>query len=77
MKKIYQILAIGFALTALTSCNDYLDKTPDDRAELDTPQKIIQLLVSAYPTCNSVLLNEVMSDNVDDNGRSYNAPIIL
>lgn len=77
MKKIYQILAIGFALTALTSCNDYLDKTPDDRAELDTPQKIIQLLVSAYPTCNSVLLNEVMSDNVDDNGRSYSAPIIL
>lgn len=68
---------MSLGILALTSCDDYLDKLPDDRAELDTEKKITQLLVSAYPTCNNALLSEYMSDNVDDNGRAYSAPILL
>ena len=61
----------------LTSCNYYLDKLPDERAELNTEEKITQLLVSAYPTCTNNLLVEVLSDNVDDNGRAYSSPAIV
>lgn len=75
--KIYKLFAMSLGVLALASCDDYLDKLPDDRAELDTEKKITQLLVSAYPTCNNALLSEYMSDNVDDNGRGYSAPVIL
>lgn len=60
----------------LTACNDYLDKLPDDRAELNTSTKIIQLLTSAYPSKTNTLINEMMSDNVDDNGRQYSSPVL-
>jgi len=74
--KIYQIFALGFGVLALSSCNDYLDKLPDERAELDTDLKITQLLVSAYPQVTNNLILEMISDNVGDNGRSYSSPII-
>ena len=75
--KIYQMFAMGLGVLALSSCNDYLDKLPDERAELDSDLKITQLLVSAYPTVNNVLVTEVLSDNMDDNGRQYSAPVIM
>ena len=71
------MFAMGLGVLALSSCNDYLDKLPDERAELDSDLKITQLLVSAYPTVNNVLITEVLSDNMDDNGRQYSAPVIM
>jgi len=50
-----------------TSCQDILDKTPDNRAELNTPEQITQLLVSAYSTGNYALIGELSSDNFIDN----------
>ena len=35
-------------LSVATSCDSYLDKLPDDRAEVNTPEKATSLLVSAY-----------------------------
>ena len=67
---------MGLGVLALTSCNDYLDKLPDDRAELNNDEKITQLLVSAYPSVTNTLIHEMMSDNVDDNGRTYTSPIL-
>ena len=75
--KIYKMFAMGLGVLALSSCNDYLDKLPDERAELNSDLKITQLLVSAYPTVNNVLITEVLSDNMDDNGRTYSAPAIM
>lgn len=72
----YVCCGLAVALT-LTGCNDYLDKLPDERAELNTEEKITQLLVSAYPTCTNNLLVEVLSDNVSDNGRAYSSPAIV
>ena len=66
----------SLSLVGFASCDEYLDKLPDDRAELNTDQKITQLLVSAYPTCTNTLIVEMMSDNMDDNGRGYSSPII-
>lgn len=66
---------IGFSIMALTlglaSCSDYLDKMPDDRATVDTPEKASQLLVDAYPAQSVGYMMEMASDNVLDNGAQY------
>lgn len=55
-------------LVALFSCNDFLDEMPDNRAEIDSEEKVGKLLVSAYPTNTFVMVTEFASDNLDDNG---------
>lgn len=67
------ILLAACALLGLTACNDYLDKVPDDRAQVDTQEKVQKLLVSAYPTHVPNFLFEMSSDNVTDNGSQYTA----
>lgn len=63
------ILLSALALTfALTSCNEWLDVMPDNRAEVDTAEKVEKLLVSAYPENAYIMLTELSSDNVDDYG---------
>jgi tetratricopeptide (TPR) repeat protein len=49
----------------LASCDDYLDKTPDNRATIDTEEKVTALLVSAYPSTDFAYLCEMYSDNID------------
>ena len=56
--------ALGTSGT-LTSCNDYLDKYPDKRMELRTPDHLAQLLTSAYPQVHPAYLLEMYSDNTD------------
>lgn len=68
---------IGFAIIAiamgLSSCNDFLDKLPDDRAEVNSVEKVSQFLVSAYPNHLPNFIFEISSDNVMDNGTVYTA----
>ena len=68
---------IGFAIIAiamgLSSCNDFLDKLPDDRAEVNSVEKVSQFLVSAYPNHLPNFIFEISSDNVMDNGAVYTA----
>lgn len=64
------ILSCGITV-ALTSCNGYLDKLPDDRATIDTKEKVSKLITSAYPTVSTILVSEISSDNVTDNGKKY------
>lgn len=72
MKKNKIIYSMGLLTAALTlsSCNDYLDSMPDNRATIDTEAKVLNLLTSAYPTSTYVLFNEMMSDNCDDYGEN-------
>lgn len=75
---IYKVLFMSaLAVVSLASCNDYLDKLPDDRAELNTIEKVKSLLVSAYPAGSTNLIMEVSSDNVTDNGYSYNTSVLM
>lgn len=70
-KNIFQSTAIlALAAIAFAGCDDFLDKVPDNRAELDSEKKIKGLLVSAYPTKEFITLNELMSDNVNDMGEN-------
>ena len=41
MKKLNLIYIFATSLLALTSCDDYLDKVPDDRAEVNTVDKVV------------------------------------
>ena len=72
MKKIlYGPVAVSLMALAFAGCDEYLDRLPDDRAEVNTVEKITNLLVSAYPTHSSVAILEQSSDNVTDNGTTY------
>lgn len=58
----------------LSSCDDFLDEMPDNRTELDTEKKIVDLLISAYPDRHYALLAELSSDNTDQvEGSGYTA----
>ena len=48
MKKIKIYLYIGI-MSFCTSCSDFLDKVPDERTQIDSPDKVSALLVNAYP----------------------------
>ena len=57
LKYIYRLLTVGGLLLG-ASCNDYLDTVPDNRTEIDTPEKIGKLVASAYPkACYAVNFN--------------------
>ena len=67
---IHNFVGLAF-LWMNTSCDSYLDKLPDNRANLDSEDNITDLLVSAYPTVSICMLGETSSDNIKDNGVNY------
>ena len=66
MKKIYTFISLAILPAFLIACSDFLDELPDNRATLDTEEKMEALLVSAYPDHDFQQITEMMSDNVDD-----------
>ncbi|MBR6287295.1 MAG: RagB/SusD family nutrient uptake outer membrane protein [Bacteroidaceae bacterium] len=68
---IFKIGIFALSAFALTGCGDeFLDKMPDRRAEVDSELKVEKLLVSAYSDRGYQMLAEFMSDNVDDYSES-------
>lgn len=55
---------------AMVGCSDFLDVEPDERVDIDTDTKVVQLLATSYPSANYGWLAEISSDNIIDN----NAP---
>ena len=53
------------ATVGFTSCDSYLDKLPDNRMELSSPDDVSKLLVSAYSDVSPVYLLEMYSDNTN------------
>ena len=68
MKKIFFYTSFCFLLLISSGCNKFLEKEPDNRAKLDSPEKISELLGTAYPQANYQPFAETMSDNVADIG---------
>ena len=70
MKNTYifnKVLGAGMLALLLTGCTDsFLDKEPDPRTEIDTPEKAILLLTGSYPDHNYGWFCELSSDNVID-----------
>lgn len=67
MKKYIGISILALSMS-LASCNDFLDKLPDNRTEANTEEKVQKLLVAAYPDHDHMAFTEYASDNVDDMG---------
>ena len=55
-------------IASVSACNKFLEKEPDNRAVINTPDKVSQLLGTAYPQGNYQPFAETMSDNVTDIG---------
>ena len=72
--KLKYILSIAVvALAGLSSCNDFLDKLPDTRVELSTPEHLRLLMVTGYTETNYCLYTELSTDNmIDNNSNPYN-----
>lgn len=70
MKNILYATLWGITL-AFSSCADFLDTLPDNRADVDSETKIKSLLVSAYSTNAPCVMMEFATDNVMDNGSAY------
>ncbi|GAA4516149.1 RagB/SusD family nutrient uptake outer membrane protein [Sphingobacterium thermophilum] len=67
-KNIFIKGAIALCSLALfSSCDKFLDKNPDMRTEINTVDKVAQLLVSAYPGY-SYIFTESYTDNFEDKG---------
>ncbi|TCD12516.1 RagB/SusD family nutrient uptake outer membrane protein [Pedobacter frigidisoli] len=68
LNKIQSLLfGLGLLLTT-QSCNKYLDKEPDNRTEINTIDKVAQLVTTAYPRNDYYYFTESYSDNTEDKG---------
>jgi len=67
------ILTIFFSI----SCSKFLETAPDQRTELNTSDKIAELLTSAYPQANYIPFFEAASDNAGDKGTGRNEGDII
>lgn len=65
---IYKIFGLPLIALMLTGCERYFEVNPDMRTELNTADKVGQLLVTAYPTADYFLFAESASDNSTDKG---------
>ena len=70
MKRI-NLLYIVLTALSLSSCSDFLDTLPDNRAEMNSAEKVTSLLVSAYADHAPIMLMEFGTDNVMDNGSEF------
>jgi hypothetical protein len=63
-KSLYKnIAALATGLVLLSGCDNYLEENPDNRVELNTPEKAAQLLTNAYSSAGYTF-TEWMGDNV-------------
>ncbi|AHF13730.1 hypothetical protein BARVI_04985 [Barnesiella viscericola DSM 18177] len=66
--KLNRFLYIGAAaMLSLTSCNDFLDKLPDNRIDPNNPSQLQLILAGGYLTANYGPMCELSSDNIVDN----------
>ena len=62
----YKVFLPLLSVFMFCSCNDVLDETPDNRTQIDTLDKVSELLVAAYPAAIYASFLEPMSDNARD-----------
>lgn len=67
MRKIVLYITVAL-LFSTAGCKKFLEKNPDNRASLNTPEQVSQLLGTAYPQANYMAFCESISDNVTDKG---------
>lgn len=66
--KIYISLLMAMMMFVIPGCKKFLEQTPDLRTQLNSKEKVAQLLVSAYPKADYLSFTENSSDNAEDKG---------
>lgn len=66
----YILAAVG--AISLASCDDFLDKLPDNRIDPDTPELLAKVLADGYTASNHGTMCELSSDNIVDNHAPLN-----
>lgn len=66
--KLYIILFALGTSAFFSACSDYLSEVPDNRTQINSEEKIQELLVGAYPVNAYAPFLEPMSDNFGDKG---------
>ncbi len=81
INKITMLIGSALVVLGMASCNDFLDKVPDTRVDINTsPEQVRLLLVDGYMRYNYTIPCEFSTDNVVDNnapnqnGLRYNLP---
>ncbi|GEO03306.1 hypothetical protein AAE02nite_09700 [Adhaeribacter aerolatus] len=67
MKKISLYLTLS-SLLAFTGCEKFLEQPVDQRTQLDTVEKVSELLATAYPQADYATFTESLSDLAQDKG---------
>jgi hypothetical protein len=73
INKKYILLLVPALL--FSGCKKYLEQPPDERTQLNSVEKVSELLVTAYPRANYITFTESMSDNAADKGTSGGEPV--
>ena len=69
MQRVLSYTSFLLLLVSLAGCKKFLEKNPDNRASLNSPDQVSQLLGTAYPQANYMAFTESISDNVTDKGK--------
>ncbi|WP_164891064.1 RagB/SusD family nutrient uptake outer membrane protein [Botryobacter ruber] len=75
MIKKYLFYTFLSSTLAFSGCSDYLDQAVDQRTQLDTVEKVKELLATAYPQADYATFTEAMSDLAQDKGNVSGAVI--
>lgn len=67
MKTRYILMVCAAAAVALSSCDKFLDEMPDNRAEVNSVEKVAALLGDAYCRTDYMMVTELLADNMDNN----------
>ncbi len=68
MKNSIKYIILITLIISASGCKKYLEKSPDLRATVNTPEKVSELLTTAYPHASYITFCESASDNAEDKG---------
>ncbi|MDR0659352.1 MAG: hypothetical protein LBG19_00805 [Prevotellaceae bacterium] len=72
MRKQFIYIFLIATTVLFTGCNKYLDEVPDNRTEINSVEKVVELLASSYPrSCFAAMVNSRV-DFVSDKGSGGN-----
>ncbi|RXK87445.1 RagB/SusD family nutrient uptake outer membrane protein [Filimonas effusa] len=66
MKRLGLYIVLALAAAGSTGCSKFLEKEPDNRAKLNSPEKVALLLATAYPKGSYIPFMELSTDNVNE-----------
>lgn len=76
MKNTIKYLTLLALVSTTVSCKKFLEQAPDLRATLNTPEKVSELLVTAYPHASYIPFCEAASDNAGDKGDAAGGGVV-